>query len=188
MLKRLFQVMSVIPVLGLGCQSAPSGPTGPPASPAKVILSPVQASAVLSSMQEAVQPPTGQPLALLPATGQRWVDVPRAVSSAGKRPSAGFAVVSSTVDVETASFRIRTLDGWPGWIKATHADGVITCQVIMGPDPSHPGAKAQAKRIEAEVLASLQRWGRRPELPAQDADNVVTAADVQDRAQSATNK
>lgn len=173
MFKRLFQAIPLIPALLLGCQSTPAESMGPPAAPAEVVLRPDQAVAVMRTMQDAVEPTHGQPSRLLPARGYRWSDVPRAVRSAGQQPTMGFAIVTSTVNDQQATFRVETIQGWPGWIVATQAKDAITFEVTMGPDPSHPAAQAQADRMEQALSASLQRWGRRPAWPALDGDAVT---------------
>jgi hypothetical protein len=148
--------------MAAGCQSAPQAKAS---SPSVVSLSPDQASAVQATLRSAVTDTSAAPLQLLPASGVRWADVPRCVHWAGQQQVA-FAMVDSTVSGDHASFRIRTLEGWPGWITASRHGDLISFDVTVGPYPQHAAAKKQASKIRESLLVALRSWGAKPQLPA----------------------
>lgn len=151
-----------------GSASVLSGCTiqhNPPAQAATVELTDVQGSRIRGVMAEAVGPATQPPEALLPASGIRWSDLSRAVRSAGSDGPVHFGVAAQEIGSKTAMFELTTIQGWPGSLRARHADGVVSLRVRMGPYPSAAAAESEARSVERQVQRALATWGRKPAVP-----------------------
>ncbi len=158
----------VVGSVASGC----AGDRGQPASAAVVTLSQRQGTEARRIMAQATPAAASPPLRLLPESGVRWADLSRAVGSlhVPSRPDGSsvlVAVVSSTITPERASFELVTSDGWPAVVTAHRHAGEIQIEAVMGPYPADLRAAETARALEDAAMASLRRWGNKPELPAE---------------------
>ena len=153
-----------------GCASQ----LGPPASPAVVSLSGAQASDARQAMNDAVPPEAGPPLVLRPASGVRWTDVVEAVHSAGQAPAVSCAVVSVDMGQDAGTLHLRTAEGWPVVVRATRGEQDIGFDVVVGPYPDDPAAKAHSIVIKQAIVQAIEAWGRRRRVPKADPAGTLT--------------
>lgn len=139
---------------------------GPPASPAAVSLSRSQAAEIRGVLADAMAAEAVPPLVLLPASGVRWSDVERAVRSAAAATEILCAIVNADLRADTGTILLRTSEGWPAVVRAHRKAGSIWFDVMVGPYPDDPAAKAQAQALNRAIVKALRVWGKKPALPS----------------------
>jgi hypothetical protein len=131
-----------------------------------------QGTAATAAMRSVLagSPDSGPPIALLPADGIRWSDLPAALQFAGANTDVEIAV-AGTVQIGVATrFKLLTIEGWPGMLHASQQGDSIVLGASIGPYPTQRAAQARAARLVALTHQRLLELGRVPKVKPYSID------------------
>tara|TARA_Y100000589_G_scaffold39085_1_gene32774 strand:+ start:17853 stop:18419 length:567 start_codon:yes stop_codon:yes gene_type:complete len=142
-----------------GCSTSSDEVMAPPSNHELSSQQERRMTAILAGAASAT--PIGEPApSLLPATGIRWSDVPRAMAKAAA--SQDLAVLRHRdIGADEVVYELTSVPGWPAEVtvrRLTNAPWVDATAAI-GPRPELPGARARAQRLRASFLEWMRTYG-----------------------------
>ena len=142
-----------------GCAPASNVQMAPPSNHELSREQEQRMSAVLVEAAEAT-PPSGQPLALLPANGIRWSDVPLAMDKASE--AVHMAVLRhEDLNDDEVRYDLTSVQGWPATVtvrrlaEAPWVDATVTAGPWPGEDPSETRCRA----LRSSFLSWMRKFG-----------------------------
>lgn len=116
-------------------------------------------TAILGDAADAT-PSRGAAPSLLPVTGIRWADVPRAMAKAAA--SLDMAVLRHrAIGPNEVVYELTSVPGWPAEVKVYRLASApwVDATAIVGPNPTMDSSRERAERLRTTFLDWMRTYG-----------------------------